>query len=193
MRKFWTNHTLRLLLRQCVRLVLSVLRTQVNTLPATDQAAILSKACRHCDCQMPDTAAFCPGCGRRMRVTSSPDGKVGFLPENLAGALTYVTFLPAVVFLLVDPYQRNRFVRFHSVQCLLAWGAGCILAIALKIAGLALFVLPMLGPLLVVLVDVVALLALILIWVVLVVKALQGDEFGLPLIGAIAERYADPL
>jgi uncharacterized membrane protein len=147
-------------------------------------------ACPHCAAQMPETAAFCPGCGRSMQADARAQGKVGVLSEPVAGALAYFTFIPAIVFLFLQPYNRNRFVRFHSFQCLLLWGAAILLAIALKLAGLLLFIIPVLGPLLVVLVSAVVGLGTVVIWLVLVVKAFQGESYKLPLLGEYAARQA---
>jgi uncharacterized membrane protein len=119
-------------------------------------------------------------------------GKVGALPENFAGALAYVTFIPAIIFLVVEPYNKNRFVRFHSIQSLLLWAAGIVIAAALKLSGLVLFHVPMLGPLLLVLLWGMVGLAVFFIWLVLVVKALQGETFELPVIGRFADWNADP-
>lgn len=162
-------------------------------LPAMDQVPVLNKFCPHCEFPMPQAAAFCPGCGRPMKAIVSAQGKVGGLPETIAGALAYFTFLPAIVFLLVEPYRRNRFVRFHSVQCLFVCAGALLLAGVLKLASLVLFIIPVLGPLLVVLIDMLAILALLLMWLVLVVKALQGHALSLPVLGEFADRYADPL
>jgi uncharacterized membrane protein len=126
-----------------------------------------------------------------MRPEARSQGKVGALSEPIAGALAYFTFIPAIVFLVLDPYNRNRFVRFHAVQCLLLWGAGILLAIALKLAGLLLFIIPVLGPLLVVLVATVVGLGTVVIWLVLVVKAFQGVMFRLPLLGDFAAQHAE--
>jgi uncharacterized membrane protein len=139
---------------------------------------------------MPDTAAFCPGCGRPMQTVARAQGRVGVLPENVAGALAYLTFIPALVFLLLEPYNRNRFVRFHSFQCLLLWGAAIVLGVALKIVGLILLIIPVLGHLLFFLISVVVGLAGFVIWLVLVVKALQGEAFKLPVVGDFAEQQS---
>ena len=112
------------------------------------------------------------------------------MPEKIAGALAYVTFVPALVFLFLEPYNKNRFVRFHSLQCLLFWAVGIILGIVLKFVSLILFIIPALGPLLVVLIAIVLVLAVLLVWLVLVVKALQGEAFKLPWIGDFAEQQA---
>lgn len=147
-------------------------------------------SCPFCAASMPATAAFCPGCGIAMTAPERASGKVGLLGENIAGALAYLTFIPAALFLLLKPYRKNHFVRFHSAQCLFLWVAGLLIAVVLKLAGLALFAIPVAGPLFVVLVYILTTLAVLMIWVVLFVKALQGELFRLPLLGAMAEQYA---
>lgn len=126
-----------------------------------------------------------------MHVTPRAEGKVGALPESVAGALAYFSFVPAIVFLFLDPYRRNRFVRFHAVQCLVVWLAGIVVALALRLLGMAVFLIPILGPLLVVIIDVAVILAALLLWLVLMIKALQGEMFGLPWIGAVAQQYSE--
>lgn len=158
-------------------------------LPAVDQTDEL-RSCPHCAAQMPGSASFCPGCGRSMRSAVRVQGKVGALPESVAGGLAYFTFLPALVFLLLEPYKKSGFVRFHSTQCLLATVALILVGVVLKLVGLLLFIVPVLGPLLVLIVDVTAGLAAIFVWLVLVVKALQGETFKLAWLGDLAERYS---
>lgn len=126
-----------------------------------------------------------------MRSSARAQGRVGFLPENIAGALAYFSFVPAIAFLLFNPYNKNRFVRFHSVQCLCVWATGVLIVLALKFLGLLLFIIPVLGHLLAVLISVVAGLAAVVLWLVLVVKALQGEIFRLPVVGAFSEQHAD--
>jgi uncharacterized membrane protein len=147
--------------------------------------------CPECAAEMPDDDAFCPGCGRTMRPPERAHGTVGGLPETLAGALAYFLVIPAIVFLLVQPYSKNRFVRFHSFQCL----GLCLLAIviggALRLSGILLAFIPAVGHLLVALFTMLVSLAFFVVWVVLVVKALQGAMFKLPLVGDFAETQAD--
>ena len=112
------------------------------------------------------------------------------MPENIAGALAYF-LIPAIVFLLVEPYSRNRFVRFHSVQCIAVYLAAVIVGAVLRILAFVVFFIPLLGPLVVGLVSMVVGLGWIVLWVVLVVKALQGEMFKLPVVGDFAERQAD--
>jgi uncharacterized membrane protein len=150
-------------------------------------------SCPECAAGMPVFAAFCPGCGRPMQAVPKVQGRVGFLPRNIAGALVYLTFIPAVVFLTLDPYRRDRFVRFHSIQCLLLWLAGLIIGLAIRLLALVLFMIPVVGVLLISLLSVLASLAGFFLWLVVVVKALQGQEFKLGVLGELAEHYAPAL
>lgn len=127
-----------------------------------------------------------------MYSTERAMGKVGALPKNIAGALAYFTLVPAIVFLLVDPYRKSRFVRFHAVQCLLVWLVGAVVALALRVLGMAVFLIPVLGPLLVVIASAAIMLAAFLLWLVLIIKALQGEMFGLPWLGPVARQHSDP-
>jgi uncharacterized membrane protein len=116
-------------------------------------------------------------------------GTVGALPETIAGALSYC-LVPAIIFLLVDPYKKNAFVRFHSFQCLGFCLSAVVIGAGLRVASLVLFFIPLLGPLFILLVSMLVGLAFFVVWAVLIVKALQGEMFKLPLLGDFAERQA---
>jgi uncharacterized membrane protein len=178
--------------RQCARLVPLIcgLLKLFGKVPAMDQTQAPVQCCPDCATQMPGGVRFCPGCGRSMQVITRAQGKVGMLSENLAGALAYFTILPAILFLFVEPYRKNIFVRFHALQCFLYTAAIVLLGVALRLTDYVLFVIPVLGPLLVVVIDAVAALAAILLWCVLVAKAWRGEIFKIPLLGDFAERYA---
>jgi uncharacterized membrane protein len=103
----------------------------------------------------------------------------GGLSDNTAGALAYVTFIPALIFLLLEPYNRRRFVRFHAFQSLLFNLAYFVIHIGLRL-------LPSIGW---ALSSLVWFLAFVL-WIVFVVKASQGQLWKAPIIGDIAEKQA---
>jgi uncharacterized membrane protein len=115
-------------------------------------------------------------------------GKVGALPQTVAGALAYCTIIPAILFLLIEPYNRNRFVRFHSFQCIGLWLAALVMGAGLRVAGFLLFFVPVLGHLISWLAYMVVSLGFFVIWVVLIVKALQGEMFKLPWVGDFAKQ-----
>jgi uncharacterized membrane protein len=159
--------------------------------PATEQIAITLKSCPECAAQMPDFAAFCPGCGRSMQTQpEEATERPALTRDHVLGACAYCTFLPAFSFLLLDPYRRNPFVRFHSVQCLLFWSLTLVAAVLVRLLTTLLLLVPVVGPLLAVLCVTIAALAALFLWIVLVVKAMQGERFALPLIGGMAEKYS---
>jgi uncharacterized membrane protein len=115
-------------------------------------------------------------------------GTTGFLNENVAGALAYATILPAIVFLRVMPFRRNHFVRFHSFQSIFFALAAVVVGIAMRALFSILGLIPWLGYLLAWLAVLLVSLAWGILWLVVVVKALQGELFKLPVIGDLAER-----
>ena len=94
---------------------------------------------------------------------------------NVAAALSYlVGFVTGIIFLLVE--KDNRFVRFHAMQSTLVFAGIVAIDILLQIV-------PILGALVVVFV-VIPLSAIL--WLVLMFKAYQGEEFKVPLVGQMA-------
>jgi uncharacterized membrane protein len=101
------------------------------------------------------------------------------LSDNAAGALAYVTIIPAIIFLIVEPYNKNSYIRFHSWQCIFL----CIAAFAVH---LILSFIPVIGWILVPFVS----LGFLVIWIIVLLKALKGERFELPLIGKYAAQQA---
>ncbi|MBZ5599990.1 MAG: hypothetical protein LAN83_16880 [Acidobacteriia bacterium] len=104
--------------------------------------------------------------------------------------MAYVTVIPAVIFLLVEPYKKNRFIRFHSFQCIFLTVAALVVGVALRLLAATLLLLPE-GLFLVVLFAILAVLGCLLLWLLLLLKALQGEFFKLPWIGHLAEKQAN--
>ena len=101
------------------------------------------------------------------------------MKENVASGLCYLLgWISGLVFILIE--QDNRVVRFHAWQSILVFGSLSILAV---IAGW----LPVLGGLLAPLVSIVT----VVLWIVLLVKAFQGERLSLPVVGHIAEDWAN--
>jgi len=148
-------------------------------------------SCTACGVEMPDNAGFCPGCGRSVSGSAPVLGTTGGLNDKLAGMLAYVTFIPAIVFLLIEPFNKDRFIRFHAFQCLFLWATLVVLSVVLRLAFFVLFLIPILGHLLWLVVWLVLSIGCFILWVVLLVKAFQGEMFKLPVIGDWAERQAN--
>ena len=98
------------------------------------------------------------------------------LDENLAGLLCYVFgFITGVIFLLIE--KDNRFVRFHALQSI-------FVSVAIFVLNIALNLIPFLGFLL----SSLLMIAALVVWIVLMVKAYQGQRFKLPIIGDMVEK-----
>ena len=94
------------------------------------------------------------------------------LEENVAGFLCYLLgFITGIIFLMIE--KKSSFVKFHAKQSTIA---SLILFVIILIIGW----IPILGGL-------VWILCLIL-WVVLMIKALQGKKYLLPIVGKMAEE-----
>ena len=96
------------------------------------------------------------------------------LDANVAAALSYFV-LPALVFLVVE--KDNKFVRFHAMQAVLLFAAfiavDILLQVVIPILGFLVFLFLMLP-------------ASFILWLVLMFKAYQGEDFKLPLVGKMA-------
>ena len=100
------------------------------------------------------------------------------LEPNVAGLLCYVGFWISGIILLVIE-QKNRFVRFHALQSIIVFGA-------LAIAGAILHQLPFVGSFFSSVIWIVA----FVLWIVLMVKAYQGELYKVAGAGDLAERIA---
>ncbi len=92
---------------------------------------------------------FCPTCGAQiaegatcLKCAGAPAAPASTatttgtgLTDNVAGALAYVTIIPAIAFLVLEPYNRKRFIRFHCFQCIFFAVAWTALWIILSIIG----------------------------------------------------------
>jgi uncharacterized membrane protein len=146
--------------------------------------------CSTCGTQIPDGSTTCAACASR--VSGGPSAATAAssqgMTDNVAGMLAYVTIIPAIVFLVVAPYNRNRFIRFHAWQCVFLCIAWTVLWIVLSIFAH----IPFLGWLSILLWPLIGLGGLIL-WIVLLLKANQGQMFKLPIIGDMAEKQANAM
>jgi uncharacterized membrane protein len=143
--------------------------------------------CSSCGAQIPAGATVCPACSRSTAPsTPNPQPSVGGLTDNIAGMLAYVTIIPAIVFLVLEPYNRNRFIRFHSFQCIFFAIAWTVLWIGLNI----IVHIPFLGWLTILIRPLIGLAGFV-IWLILLLKAYQGQMFKLPVIGDMAEKQAN--
>ena len=95
------------------------------------------------------------------------------LPKNTAGALCYLLgWVTGIVFLLIE--KEDKFVRFHAMQSVVVFGI-LTLASFLPVVGWILSPFLMIGG--------------FILWLVLMVKAYQGEEFELPIAAKLARQW----
>ncbi|MGD0930598.1 MAG: zinc-ribbon domain-containing protein [Candidatus Korobacteraceae bacterium] len=170
--------------------------------------------CPNCGTQIADNVAFCPSCGKAVgqagtgaataapASTRTPAPEAGYnstaapvapaapLAENVAGMLAYFTIIPAIIFLLIEPYNRNRFVRFHSFQCLFVAAALVVIDVVLMILSQILHLVPVIGWMVTALIWPLYSLAVLALWALVVIKAYQHQVYKLPIVGDLAEKQA---
>ncbi len=167
-------------------------------------------ACQSCGAALTADTGFCQSCGSptEIKVGISPSavessaavpalsltGETGSKPmdTNIVGALTYLAgFVTGIVFLVLDPYKSNSFVRFHAFQSIffnVAWIAFWIVWMIVSAA---------LTPLTAGVFGLIALPFILIltlagfgIWIFLMYQAYQQKLFKLPIVGKFAAEQA---
>lgn len=151
--------------------------------------------CANCGATVSEDTRFCAQCGRPVQAAAPgplvppppgypPGGGVSAhppaLPRNVAAGLCYVFwFVSGIVFLVLEPYDRDPFVRFHAFQSIFFSIAAIVIS---SVVGMV----PFLGAFL----WYPVWLGLMAVWVVLLLQAFSDKKWKLPLIGDFAERQA---
>ncbi len=94
--------------------------------------------------------------------------------DRAAAAVAYLTLVAGAVILLLPAFRKSRFVRFHAWQSVLLWGVFFVLTIA------ALLLSNVAAAMLFLLFGILASLAMLFLWIVLSLKAWEGERFELP-------------
>jgi uncharacterized membrane protein len=139
--------------------------------------------CSMCGTQIADGTTTCAACAGRTAGTTAA-GASG-MTDNVAGMLAYITFIPAIIFLATAPYNQSRFVRFHSYQSIFFSVAVFAIQVVLSILTFVPFLILLTGPL-----HLLVFLGALILWIILLLKANQGQMFKLPIIGDLAEKQA---
>jgi uncharacterized membrane protein len=112
------------------------------------------------------------------------------IAANVAGLLCYlIGWISGLIFFLIE--KENKFVRFHALQSMIVFGALFILNIAIGffVGILAAMGVGFLVPLFS-LFNILLAIAAFVLWILLMIKAYQGEKFKLPVVGDIAEKNA---
>jgi uncharacterized membrane protein len=169
--------------------------------------------CPACSTENPAGATFCTHCGASLSAAPPPppsgytqvpqqpsgysqvpqpaSGPAGAayapaqsgLSDNAAAAIAYLTFIPAIIFLLLEPYSKKPFIRFHAMQCLGLTVASVVLHFAIM---MLVFILHGFTFMLSTLVS----LGFFVLWLMCIVSAAQGKWFKVPVIGDFAQKQA---
>jgi uncharacterized membrane protein len=139
--------------------------------------------CNMCGAHIADGTTTCAACsGKAAASATTTQG----MAENVAGMLAYVTFIPAVIFLVLEPYNKSRFVRFHAFQCIFFTVAVVAIHIVLGIVTVVPFLVLLTFPL-----HALVSLGWLIVSIFLALKANQGQKYKLPTIGDMAEKQAN--
>ena len=154
--------------------------------------------CTKCGAAVADNAGFCPSCGAPQSSAAAGSTASGAgsppasavtdagLQENVAGLLCYALgWITGLIFFLID---KRPFVRFHAKQSIVVFGSlnilhfviGMIFGVSLLSGGLGAASIGLLLSRLISLVTFV-------LWIVLMLKAYQGQKFRVPLAADVAE------
>lgn len=167
--------------------------------------------CAKCGAAIAEDSAFCGACGARCGVGHSNSGgsaasnavssgtsmgtatataSAPGLTMNMAAALSYALgAITGVLFLALEPYKNNRFVRFHAIQSII-FSVACvavaivwsiIVGILVSIAGF--WVLTVDLPL-----HWLFGLGIFVLWLFLMFQAYSEREYRIPWIGDIAAK-----
>ena len=172
--------------------------------------------CPSCHNEVAPTATFCGFCGASLAAApaggpaAAPAGyapvggstyaapaapvapgapAAGGLSETAAAAISYITIIPAIIFLVIEPYNRMRLVKFHAIQCIALHVAWIAVWIAFMILIVALHFIPFVG-LLFGLIEFVLAVGFFIGWLLCILKASKGEYFKLPFIGDFAAKQA---
>lgn len=152
--------------------------------------------CSYCSAEMPEISMFCPGCGRAVKPADS-EATVSIAAssrsDSLIAAVSYASPIPAILFLAIPglKFNNSAFVRFHSWQSILFSVATIIVGFLVRLVFAILSFIPWVGFLFAWLSIGVVSLAVVILWIVLVVKAAQGEAYELPKLGSMALHLAE--
>jgi uncharacterized membrane protein len=149
--------------------------------------------CSKCGGEVQTGVAFCPKCGQAQtggEVAQTSQSTQTGMDENVAGLLCYVLgWVTGIIFFLID---KRPYVRFHAAQSIVVFGGLHILNIVVGIIFGAGFMMMGgfgtfgMGMALYSLINLVA----FVLWILLMVKAYQGEKFQVPVAAGIAQSFA---
>jgi len=130
---------------------------------------------------------YCAKCGTAVDAAAPPAVNLppvsaAGLPENTAAALCYLGwFVTGIIFLVLEPYSKNKLIRFHAFQSIFLTVVAVVFWEVLRIVLPWDFFWRMSG-----LID----LAFFILWIYMLLQTYQGKKVVLPVIGDLAAKQA---
>ena len=172
--------------------------------------------CGKCGGELLEGANFCNSCGTPVAAPRPAPAVPAATPvpapapataaagagmtANVAGLLAYILgVITGIVFLVLEPYNKDKFVRFHAFQSIFFnvvvigfWIVWLILSIIMGVIGYRIlgYAIGGLISTLMTLVSLVVFLLFLVTWIVLMFKAYNNQRFELPVIGKLAAKQA---
>lgn len=149
--------------------------------------------CSKCGAMVAENVAFCPQCGQPVGTAAPAPAPAGGaqsqsqtgLSENVAGLLCYVLWwITGLVFFLID---KRPFVRFHAAQSMVLFGA---ITVLYWILGFVFMFTGFAGAMLMSMVYWLLWIGSIVLWILCMVKAYQGERFRVPIVADVADGLA---
>ncbi len=122
-------------------------------------------------------------------AAGAPAATSSGISDNAAAAIAYLTIIPAIIFLVLEPYNKVPLVRFHSWQSIGLGITAFVLQVIVAVAQITLHFIPGIF-LLFSLVHLVIAVGLFIAWLLAILKASKGEWYKLPIIGDFAEKQA---
>jgi uncharacterized membrane protein len=151
--------------------------------------------CPNCGTEV--AGQFCPKCGTSVSggATLSAPAPVSAsgLATNVASALCYIPFVGwiiAIIFLVIDPYNKDRTVRFHAWQSIGLAVSLVVVRIALMIVTMAFSAFSSVLGVMMGLLWMLFGLGVLLLFIFLAIKTYQNQRIVLPVLGPFAEKQA---
>ena len=133
-----------------------------------------------------------PQYGQPQPQYGQPQPAAAGMEENVASALCYLlSFITGIIFLVLEPYSKNKAVRFHAFQAIF-FGVACIVVniVMMIVSGILHSILSYTLWFIPSMLSLGVSLCMLCAWLFLMYKAYNREHFKIPVLGDLAEKQA---